>query len=135
MACLKWYIAPPCLDRRGFSSKGSLTCPLLITDGEQAGFVGELWEQTAAFHDNGLWNHDDAGNQPDQNDTLAGSFGSTLELQGVADSVPAILGNAAQCQNRYRHRDCLEDNSERMESQKPQCGTIMARQRTYTYSK
>lgn len=93
--------------------KRSLTCPLFVTHGEQVGFVGELWEQTAAFHDYGLWNHDHTGNQPNQNNTLAGSFGSALELQGVADSIPAILGNAAQCQNRYRHRDCLEDNIRR----------------------
>lgn len=107
---------------------------MFITYGEQTGFVGELWQKTTALHDYSLRNHDHAGDQPDQNDTLAGSFGSALELQRVADSVPAILGNAAQSQDRDRHRDRLESNRQEMETHKPQCETrIMTRQGTVTH--
>lgn len=83
------------------------TSPVLVTHREQAGLIGEFREQAAALHNNGLRNHDDTGHHPDEDDALASPLGCALEHQWVADSVPAVLGNAAQSQDGHRHRDCL----------------------------
>lgn len=83
------------------------TCPVLITYGEEAGLVGELRQQAGAAHHHGLGDHDGAGHQPDECDALARALGRALEHQGVANGVPAVLGDAAQGQHRHGHGDGL----------------------------
>ena len=79
---------------------------MFVTHGEEAGLVGELWV-LAALHDDGLGDHDDAGHHPDEDDGLARPLGRALEHERVTDGIPAVLGDAAQSQDRDGHRDGL----------------------------
>lgn len=69
---------------------------MFVTHCEQAGFVCELRQQAAALHHNSLRDHDDTRHNPDNHNALAGPPGCALEQQWVADSIPAVLGNATQ---------------------------------------
>lgn len=86
---------------------------MFIAHGEQPGLVGQLGQQAAALHHNGLGDHDDTRHDPDDDDALAGPPGRALEHQRMADGVPAVQGDAAQCEHRHGDRDGLRRVGER----------------------
>lgn len=76
---------------------------MFITHGEQARLISQLGQQAAALHHDGLRDHDDTRHNPYDDNTLASPLGRALEHQGMADSIPTVLGDATQCQDRYRN--------------------------------
>lgn len=77
------------------------TSPVLVAHGEQPGLVGQLGQQAAALHHDGLRDHDDTRHDPYDDDALASPLGRALEHQRVTDGVPAVQGDATQCQHRH----------------------------------
>lgn len=80
---------------------------MLVAHSEQPRLVGQLGQQAAALHHNGLRDHDDTRHNPYNDDALASPLGRALEHQRMADGVPAVQGDAAQCEYRHGDRDGL----------------------------
>lgn len=99
---------------QGFGKQGEVTeppaaptCPALVAHREERGFVGQAGQHGAALHDDGLRDHDDSGDHPDDDDAVPGPPGCALEHQRVADGVPAVQGDAAEREHGYGHRHGL----------------------------
>lgn len=86
---------------------------MLVAHGEQPGLVGQLGQQAAALHHDGLRDHDDTRHDPYDDDALASPLGRALEHQRVTDGVPAVQGDATQCQHRHGDRDGLRRKTNR----------------------
>lgn len=84
---------PPALASRAVRRP---TSPVLVAHGEQPGLVGQLGQQAAALHHDGLGDHDDTRHNPYDDDALAGPLSRALKHQRMADGVPAVQGDAAQ---------------------------------------
>lgn len=81
----------------------ALTSPVLFAHCEKRGFIGQSRDHGVTLHDDGLRDHYNAGDNPDDDDAVPGPLGCALKHQRMTDCIPSIQGNAAQCEDRHRH--------------------------------
>lgn len=96
-----------------------LTTPALFTHRKEGGFIGQAWEHGAALHDDGLRNHYNAGDNPDDDNAVTGPLCCALKHQRVTDCIPPIQGDTAQCEDRHRHRHGLEKRKDHSNREAP----------------